>query len=626
MIGKTALRPTAFALLGLTPIGALQASPLTLQQQVVTSTRTEQAASASIAALTVIDRQQIERSQAQSVPELLQRVPGISLVNNGGPGKSTALYMRGSNSNHVLVLIDGIKVGSVTSGGAALQDLPVELIERIEVVRGPRSSLYGSEAIGGVIQIFTRKGDGQGTKPFFSAGYGTHDSYQGSVGVSGGAGNGWYSLATSSADGDGLNVKTADASGYEDDSDGYRNLSGSLRAGYHFDSGLELDGSLLQSRAHSDFDSVSSKRTSGFAANADSEQKVVGGRARFSPLQPWRVTLQAGRSEDKSDNFQDQAFYSRFDSRRDSLTWQNDLSLADGHNLTLGADWQRDEVNGSTAYALDSRDNQGLFIQYLAQLGRHDLQLSLRSDDDEQFGEHSTGSLGWGYVLTDTLRLTASYGTAYKAPTFNQLYYPGFGNPDLQPEESQSLELGLAGEHAWGHWAVNAYRSEIDNLIATVTRTVNGSSQSVAEGVDQARIRGVELQVGSELLGWQWQANYSLMDAQNRSKRSVGDTTYYGKELNRRPGQLFNLDLDRAFGDVSVGASLHAQDSTYDDLANQDELAGFATLDLRGEYRLNREWRLQSRVANLFDADYQTVDGYNQPGQAVYFSVRYQAL
>lgn len=626
MIGKTALRPTAFALLGLTPIGALQASPLTLQQQVVTSTRTEQAASASIAALTVIDRQQIERSQAQSVPELLQRVPGISLVNNGGPGKSTALYMRGSNSNHVLVLIDGIKVGSVTSGGAALQDLPVELIERIEVVRGPRSSLYGSEAIGGVIQIFTRKGDGQGTKPFFSAGYGTHDSYQGSVGVSGGAGNGWYSLATSSADGDGLNVKTADTSGYEDDSDGYRNLSGSLRAGYHFDSGLELDGSLLQSRAHSDFDSVSSKRTSGFAANADSEQKVVGGRARFSPLQPWRVTLQAGRSEDKSDNFQDQAFYSRFDSRRDSLTWQNDLSLADGHNLTLGADWQRDEVNGSTAYALDSRDNQGLFIQYLAQLGRHDLQLSLRSDDDEQFGEHSTGSLGWGYVLTDTLRLTASYGTAYKAPTFNQLYYPGFGNPDLQPEESQSLELGLAGEHAWGHWAVNAYRSEIDNLIATVTRTVNGSSQSVAEGVDQARIRGVELQVGSELLGWQWQANYSLMDAQNRSKRSVGDTTYYGKELNRRPGQLFNLDLDRAFGDVSVGASLHAQDSTYDDLANQDELAGFATLDLRGEYRLNREWRLQSRVANLFDADYQTVDGYNQPGQAVYFSVRYQAL
>ena len=626
MIGKTALRPTAFALLGLTPIGALQASPLTLQQQVVTSTRTEQAASASIAALTVIDRQQIERSQAQSVPELLQRVPGISLVNNGGPGKSTALYMRGSNSNHVLVLIDGIKVGSVTSGGAALQDLPVELIERIEVVRGPRSSLYGSEAIGGVIQIFTRKGDGQGTKPFFSAGYGTHDSYQGSAGVSGGAGNGWYSLATSSADGDGLNVKTADASGYEDDSDGYRNLSGSLRAGYHFDSGLELDGSLLQSRAHSDFDSVSSTRTSGFAANADSEQKVVGGRARFSPLQPWRVTLQAGRSEDKSDNFQDQAFYSRFDSRRDSLTWQNDLSLADGHNLTLGADWQRDEVNGSTAYALDSRDNQGLFIQYLAQLGRHDLQLSLRSDDDEQFGEHSTGSLGWGYVLTDTLRLTASYGTAYKAPTFNQLYYPGFGNPDLQPEESQSLELGLAGEHAWGHWAVNAYRSEIDNLIATVTRTVNGSSQSVAEGVDQARIRGVELQVGSELLGWQWQANYSLMDAQNRSKRSVGDTTYYGKELNRRPGQLFNLDLDRAFGDVSVGASLHAQDSTYDDLANQDELAGFATLDLRGEYRLNREWRLQSRVANLFDADYQTVDGYNQPGQAVYFSVRYQAL
>jgi vitamin B12 transporter len=599
------------------------ASPTELQDQLVTATRTAQTVQQSLAAVTVFDRAQIEQSQAASLPELLQKVPGVSFSNNGGPGKNTALYMRGSNANHVLVLIDGLRVGSVSSGGAALQDLPLELIERVEVVRGPRSSLYGSEAIGGVIQIFTRKGRGEGAKPFFSAGYGTHDSYSGSAGVSGGGQQGWYSLGLSGLDTDGINVKQIGASGYENDADGFRSLSGTLSGGYRFDNGLELDGNLLRSKSHSDYDQVNSRRSSGFSANSDGVQSVVGGRARFAPLEPWQVTLQAGRSEDKADHFQDGDFNSRFDSRRDSFTWQNDLSLADGHSLTLGADYQRDEVNGTVAYALESRDNQGAFVQYLGQHGQQDWQLSLRRDDNQQFGRHDTGNIAWGYALSEALRLTASYGTAFKAPTFNQLYYPGFGNPDLQAEESQSLELGLAGRHAWGHWAVNAYRTEIDNLIATVR--VNGISQ--AQGVDQARIRGLELLIGSELFGWQWNANYTLMDAENRSPRaSSTGIAYYGKELNRRPSQLFNLDIDRAFGDFSVGTSLHAQNSTYDDLENQRELAGFATLDLRGEYRINPEWRVQGRLANLLDADYQTAEGFNQPGQAVYLTVRYQAL
>ncbi|UVE16541.1 TonB-dependent vitamin B12 receptor [Pseudomonas sp. LS44] len=623
---KSFLAPTAVLLCGVSAVvlPALAAEPtLELDQQVVTATRIEQAAERSLAAVTVIDREQIERSQAQSVPELLRKVPGVSLANNGGPGKSTSLFMRGSNSNHVLVLIDGVKAGSVTSGGTALQDLPVELIERIEVVRGPRSSLYGSEAIGGVIQIFTRKGGEGGAKPFFSAGYGTHDSYEGSAGVSGGDGKGWYSLGVASQDTDGINVKPAGVSSYESDSDGYRNLSGSASAGYRFDNGLQLDGNVLQTNSHNDYDSVNTRRTAGFDAYADGETKIVGGRARFNPLELWKVTLQAGRSEDKSDAYQDGKFYSRFDTRRDSLSWQNDLTLAEGHTLTLGTDYQLDSVNGNTAYSEDSRDNKGVFVQYLGEMGRQDWQLSLRHDDDEQFGKYDTGNLGWGYALTDELRFTSSYGTAFKAPSFNQLYYPGFGNPDLDAEKSHSVEVGLAGEHAWGHWAANAYRTKIDNLIATIT--VNGMSQ--AEGVDAARIRGLELVLGSELFGWQWNANYSLMDPENRSKRSSRTgIAYYGKDLNRRPGQTFNLDVDRAFGALSIGATLSAQNSTYDDLENQNELAGFATLDLRGEYRLTPEWRLQTRVANLLDADYQTAAGYNQPGQAVYFTVRYQAL
>ncbi|QLC74397.1 TonB-dependent vitamin B12 receptor [Pseudomonas sp. LPB0260] len=615
-MSKSLLTPAALLACSISSISLAQAAqPTRLSDQLVTASRTAQTAEQSLAAVTVFDRAQIEQSQATSVPELLKRVPGVSFANNGGPGKNTSLFMRGSESDHVLVLIDGIKVGSVTAGGAALQDLPLELIERIEVVRGPRSSLYGSEAIGGVIQIFTRKGGSGAAKPFFSAGYGTHDSYSGSAGVAGGAGAGWYSLGVSGIDTDGINVKPIGASGYEDDADGYRNLSATLSAGYRFDNGLELDANLLRAESHNDYDQVNRKRTSGFHAHADGESNVFGTRARFAPLEPWQVTLQVGRSEDKSDAFLDGRFSSRFDSRRDSASWQNDLALASGHTLTLGADHQHDEVNGSTAYAEDSRDNKGAFAQYLGEVGRHDWQLSLRRDDNQQFGRHDTGNLGYGYALSDALRATVSYGTAFKAPTFNELYYPGYGNPQLQAETSRSLEVGLAGGHGWGHWSLNAFRTVIDDLIAY------DSSIRAPANVDQARIRGVELVLGSRLLGWEWNANYTLLEPENRSG-GAND----GNELARRAKQLFNLDLDRRLGAFSLGASLHAEGQRFDDLANNKPLSGFATLDLRGEYRIAPEWRLQARVANLLDADYETAEGFNQPGQAVYLTVRYQAL
>lgn len=617
MIGKPRFKPATCVLLGSFPLfgGPLAAAPLALQQQIVTATRTAQTVEQSLAAVTVLDRERIERSQAASLPELLKQVPGVSLTNSGGPGKNTSLFMRGSESDHVLVIVDGVKIGSVTGGGAALQDLPLELIERIEVVRGPRSSLYGSEAIGGVIQIFTRKGQGEGAKPFFSAGYGTHDSYSGSIGVSGGDGRGWYSLGASGSDTDGINAKSVQTSGYESDADGYRNLSANLSAGYRFDNGLELDANVLRAKSHNDYDSVNSKRTAGFGANADGESRVFGTRARFSPLERWSVTLQAGRSEDDSDAYQDGRFYSRFDSRRDSLSWQNDIELAVGHTLTLGVDHQHDEVDSTATYAEDSRDNDGYFAQYLGQAGRHDWQVSLRHDDNEQFGQHDTGNVGYGYGFTDWLRGSISYGSAFKAPTFNELYYPDYGNPNLEAETSRSLEIGLAGQHGWGHWAVNAYRTVIDDLIA-YDASIFGPAN-----VQEARIRGVELVVGSQLMGWDWSANYSLLEPENRSAGANR-----GNELTRRAKQLFNFDVDRRLGAFSVGASLHAEGQRYDDLANQNELAGYATLDLRGEYRMSPEWRLQARVANLLDADYETARGYNQPGQAAYLTVRYQAL
>ncbi|MDH4554360.1 TonB-dependent vitamin B12 receptor [Pseudomonas sp. BN417] len=622
MIRKPFIRPAAFALLGSSSISPLlAAAPMTLDEQVVTATRSERPVRASLAATTVIDREEIERSQARSVPELLRKVPGVTLSNNGGPGKQTAVFMRGTESDHVLVLIDGIKVGSVSNGLTAFQDLPVELIERIEVVRGPRSSLYGSEAIGGVIQIFTRKGGGEGAKPWFSAGYGTHDSYEGGAGISGGDGKAWYSLGVSSQDTDGIDTLDARSSYHEPDADGYRNLSGNLRGGYRFDNGLELDGTLMRARGHNDYDLVSSFNPGGgLNANADNEQWLIGGRARFSPLEPWDVTLQAGRSEDLSREETGGLFSSRFDSQRSSASWLNDVTLAEGHVLTLGYDWQQDEVSGSTAFDKDSRLNKGWFAQYLGEHGRQDWQLSLRRDDNEQFGTHDTGSAAWGYALTDAVRFSLSYGTAFKAPTFNELYFPDYGNPNLDAETSETLEAGLAGQHDWGRWSVNAFRTRVDDLIVHDANSGVGPFGS-PNNIGKARIDGLELVIGSQWLGWDWNANASFLDTENRESGANA-----GNELPRRARQTFNLDVDRRIGSFGLGATLHAEGRRFDDVANDKRLAGYATVDLRGEYWLSEEWRLQAKVTNLLDADYETALDFNQPGQAVFFTVRYQAL
>src|SRR5690606_33709328 len=532
--------------------------------------------------------------------------------------------IRCTSDKHVLVLIDGVRIGSATSGSAALQSIPVEQIERIEVVRGPRSSLYGSEAMGGVIQIFTRRGAADGVKPYASVGAGSRSSYSGSAGVAGSQGNGWFNIGVASESTDGISARafrSAAPNAYEPDADGYRELSAQLRAGYRLDSGLELDGSWLQSENHGDFDTRSTSGATGRDAYTDGSLQAISGRVRFSPLGFWDVNLQAGHSEDLSDNFQDNRFYSRFDTRRDSLSWQNDLRFGEAQVLSLGMDYQTDRIDSSDAYAEDSRYNKGYFIQYQAAFGRHGVQAGLRRDDDEFFGSHDTGSLGYSFDLSDALTLTTSYGTAFRAPTFNDLYYPASastaGNPEVKPEEAQSYEIGIRGSQGWGEWSISAYESQIEDLIVWA-----GSRPMRPENVDVARIRGIETTVSTVLAGWDVNANLTFMDPQDRSKAN------HGHLLQRRAKRQFNLDLDRQLGSLGLGASLYAASERFDKASNSQDsrMPGYALVDLRSEYRFDEAWRLQVKLANLFDRDYETTQTYEQPGRAVYFTVRYQAL
>ncbi|MEH6565325.1 MAG: TonB-dependent vitamin B12 receptor [Halopseudomonas sp.] len=600
---KTFLRaPVALGLVGLSSLSF--GHTVSLEDQVVTATRTSQ--TSSIAATTVFERTDIDRLQATSVEQVLRRVPGISISNNGGPGKTTSVSIRGSSDKHVLVMIDGVRIGSATSGVAALQNLPVEQIERIEVVRGPRSSLYGSDAIGGVIQIFTRRGDGGDPSPYFSTTVGSAQHLAGTAGISGGSDQAWYNLGVSSLKTEGIDARPS----RERDHDGYRELSGTLSGGYRFDNGLLIDANLLRVESHNDYDS-------GFKANADGVLSAYGARARFSPASIWDVTLQVGRSEDDNKTYSGSTVNSRFDTQRDSASWQNDLRIAEGQLVTLGYDWLEDQISSSVSYAEQSRYNHGLFAQYLGQAGKHDWQLSLRHDDNQAYGEHTTGSIGYGFALTDSISFAASYGTAYNAPTFNQLYYPGFGNPAIEAETSKNIEAGVRGQHNWGSWSVNAFNNDIDNMISTVTV----AGVSLAENVDKAEIKGLEFELVTQQLGWNWQTNLTLQDPKNRSyKASDGDL------IRRTPEQIFNLDVDRRFGRVGLGATVHAEGRRWDDAANTKDMPGYNTVDLRVEYWLSHDWRLQAQVTNVFDTDYETVESYQQPGRAGYLTLRYQVL
>lgn len=596
----------AFTLLLNSPVIFSQSDPI-----IVTATRTAQTANETLASVTIVTREDIEELQATSVQDLLRTVPGINITNSGGAGKTTSIFMRGTQSDHVLVLIDGVKVGSATLGTTAFQHIPVEQIERIEIVRGPRSSLFGSEAIGGVIQIFTRKADGE-TRPYFSLGVGSFETTNLSAGVSGNGGRSWYSVNATGIDSEGFNAcngSTAPFAGcftIEPDKDGYENQSISFRAGYRFENDLELEVQALRADGETEFDGS-------FQNSSESIQQIVGSTLRFSPNDIWHLKLAAGNSVDDSDNFIDGVFASRFKTERTTFSWQNDLRISPMQLLSLGADYQDDEIDSDTPYPVTSRDNVGLFVQYQTDYSGHDLQFSARTDDNERSGNSNTGGFGWGTDLNQNLRITASYASAFKVPTFNELYFPFFGNENLDPEESRSFELGINGEADWGGWSLGAYETKIENLIAF------DSSTFLAGNINDARIRGIEATLSTQLQSWNLDSNLTLLDARDRS-----DSDNRNNLLPRRAEESIRVDANRQFGRYKVGFTLIAVGERYNDLANETLLDSYTTVDLRLEYQLAKQWLLQARTENLFDEDYETAELFNQPEQSFFITLRYR--
>lgn len=586
---------------------------------VVTASRIAETADGTLAPVSVITRTEIERRQIRSVPEALRRIPGLTLTNNGGQGKATSVFLRGTESDHVLVLINGVKVGSATLGTFNFESLSINDVERIEVVRGPRSHLYGSEALGGIIQIFTRRPT-ERTNAHASIGYGTDDTVEGQAGFSGRSNGVGFSANASylrtdgfNSCGDGTTVPAGGCFASESDDDGFERAGVSGSADYTFSSGISVEATGLYAESENEYDGSTSNESDGV-------NYVLGLSALGSPADFWDVTVRAGHTVDDTDNFLDGSFQSNFKTERNSLSLQNDLYVLPDQITTVGVDFQRDEVGGTTDYVEDSRDNTGAFAQHRAEFGRHTVQVSGRVDENEQFGGHLTGGAAYGYRITDSLRATASYGTAFKAPSFNELYFPGFGNADLDPEQSESLEVGLAATVGGFDLAANLFHTEIDDLIAY------DSSIFAPANVSKARITGLELLASGEVSGFLVSASATFLDPRN-----VAGDANDGNLLPRRAEQAYSLSIDRNLGDlglgageISLGGDVHHESERYDDLANTRELEAFTTVDLRANWAATENWGVDLKLSNLFDEEYETASFYNQQGRAFFLRLTYR--
>jgi len=340
-------------------------------------------------------------------------------------------------------------------------------------------------------------------------------------------------------------------------------------------------------------------------------QQVIGGTLRWRANDALDLQLVAGRNTDASDNFLAGVFNGYFATDRDSATLQGDLALGKQQLLTLGVDWLRDRADSDTPYDETTRGNRAVFVQHQATLGAHALQASLRSDDNDQFGRHTTGAAAWGMDLAGNWRVTTGYGTAFKAPTFNELYYPFFGNPALRPEESASWEAGLRYRGTTFNARIDGFHTEVDDLIAY------DAAIFLPNNIERARMRGAELGVDSQIMEWDIAASASWLDTENRSG------FHAGKQLPRRARSSARIELDRAFGDLAIGVTGVAEGARFDDVANSLRLPGYATLDLRAQLALAPAWTLQARLANAFDRDYETAAFFNQPGREWMLTLRY---
>lgn len=613
----------AALLCAVTPFAHAEAAG-SLDEVVVTATRVAQPLGQSLAHTSVINQQEILTSQAADVPSLLKQLAGVEIYQSGGIGKQSSMFVRGTNSSHVLVLLDGVRIGSATTGMTAIDQLMLDQVERIEIVRGNVSSLYGSEGIGGVIQIFTKRGKGA---PAFnaSAGAGTHNTQRVSAGFGGEVDNTSFNLQISKFKSDGVSsVKPSLVPTVNPDKDGYDNtsLSASVRQSFNADHSLSF--SLFDSRADSQTDNSFGLRTDVNKSRANIRKVALTSDNRFGDI--WQSKLQLSQGMDDTQNFlngvPDLGLGAQFKTTGDQIAWQNTLQLGEHNVLNIGVEQLKQRVSSSTTFTRTKRTDDSLFAGYIGVYGAHQVQLNLRQDRYSDFGKADTALLGYGYDFNDAWRITAGTGTAFKAPTLNDLFYPfvnyGFGfsyagNPNLKPERSRNTELGL-------HYAADGQRADIvyfDNRISDLIVN-NNLPASTMINLGKARIDGVEVAYAGQFGDTGMKAALTLQNPRD---------TATGQMLLRRAKSFANLGVTRQLGGWNVGGEWQHSGARADVDINtfaRTTLTGYDVANLTARYALDKQIDLSLRVDNLFNRDYMLAHGYNTSGRTLFVGLSYR--
>jgi vitamin B12 transporter len=607
---------SAFGVLSLVPAAALaQADVVALapaqpmEAVVVSATRSPQPRSAVLADVSVIERDEIERAGVLSIADLLARQPGVEFARNGGPANNTAVYVRGSENRQVAVYIDGIRVESQTSGGAMWEQIPVSQIERIELLRGPGAAVYGSDAVGGVVQIFTKRGAGpfQGTGALSVGSYHTRAAQ---AGFSGGEGAWSYALSAAGERSDGFNTRPIATA--NPDRDGWQRGTVNARVGWQPAPGHRIDATLLDTHLRAQYDPDKSFKDD--VARHTLRTAGLAWQGRWSDSAESRVQL--GESHL---TYETQPSYYRTETTLRNLLLQHEQRVG-AQRLSVAVERREDELDNAptaTAKALQgSRAQNALALGWRGDFGAHALQAHARHDDDSEFGGKTTGSLGYGWQLSPRWRAIASAGSSFRVPTLYQRFGP-YGVATLEPESGHNVEAGLRWSEGADDLGATVWRNRVTNLINSASATTKGACANKTlcyENIGQARLEGVTLdghtRVGAVSLrgSMQWQ-----------DPRRV-DTD---KQLIRRARRLATLGADTDWAGWRVGAELQAAAMRFNDADNKERLGGYGLLNLLASRTLAPGLELLARMDNVADKAYETSRTYATPGRTLQVALRW---
>ncbi|QDC99742.1 TonB-dependent receptor domain-containing protein [Candidatus Methylopumilus planktonicus] len=596
----------------------------------VTATRTSIPKKNVIADITLISEEEIKLAGSSSLPELLQRQPGIEISNNGGQGKVSTLFLRGASSTHSVILLDGIRIDSATAGLTAIENIPLSQIEKIEIVRGPASSLYGQDAIGGVIQIFTKKGL-NGFKPYISFGYGKYNTSIAQGGIRGGDDTTSYAINLSSQNSRGFSAfepntnPAATANIYNLDKDGYRNKSVSASLSHKINEKLDINFQYFLSQGKNKYDNRYANWDPSIDWKNTQDQESLSGTVNSQLTNYWKSSFRVGLGID--DYVEKQRYISGatrevdnvYKTIQNQITWQNDLILPLG-SLVLLYDKLDQKINVTdTSYSKKDRQNNAYMIGYNLNQANHNFQANVRKDFNSVYRDATTGNIGYSYAIDSNWSIASSFGTAFRSPTFNYLYAGSYANPDLQPEKSKNVEAQLKYQSDAEFFSFVTFKNKITDFIIS-----DSTTNFRPYNINTAEIYGATVSSSHFMNHFQVKSSFTVQSPMNESA---------DKYLPRRSNFFGTVGLNYFIQNWNLGFEATGSGNRYNDAANLFNIPGYIKTNLFADYQITKNLTMNARVDNVLGKNYTyayegnpTTDGfrYQTPSQSFFISLRYE--